>query len=711
MKKYILVILLTMGFSFLSFSQGLCTGLDAGEDVTIGCTSDCTVLIPEIGVELMADGSDTFEYIIRNDYCLPEILPPDPTGISSDDDWSGIIDIGFSFGFFGNVYNQLLIGDNGIITFDLTDAGGYCSWNFGNNEANEIEEFGAEDGIDDDEQIPSTNLQANAIFGAYHDLLIDGSGATSETAISYYTAGLAPFRMFVVDYSAVPMYNCEEILTTQQIVLYETSNIIAINLSNKAYCDWEEGAAIVGIQNKHNTIAYTPGAETTPEGYPTYPERNNMVPDSWVVSEPETWQFIPANLEEPEYTFKWYNATTGELLSTEEEFEVCPTETTTYSAELAVGEYLPVTDTITVTVVPSEDATTPDDLSECTTSGTASFDLEAQTDLIIGEVADATITYFTTLEDAEAGTPALTSPYETAITTTIFARMDVLDSSCYDIVTFILNVDNITATDTVINECSEDGSTIAHFDLSDVESIIIGTETGTVTYYESEADAVAGSSPLSSTIYSGETNVLFARLENADGCVDVATIELIVDISPVAHSVTVDPVCNEGFGIGHFDLTSAFETVVGDQTGIITSFHKSEIDAVANTSPLTGEEELASQTIFVRMDNGTCTTYSQFNVEVENCPPFVPNTFTPNADSKNDTFMIGKLKNVYPDYKLSIYNRWGNLVYEEENGDEPWDGKVDGVIAEDPSGTTYFYVLELNDGVNDPIKGWVFVKP
>lgn len=64
---------------------------------------------------------------------------------------------------------------------------------------------------------------------------------------------------------------------------------------------------------------------------------------------------------------------------------------------------------------------------------------------------------------------------------------------------------------------------------------------------------------------------------------------------------------------------------------------------------------------------------------------FIPNIFTPNEDGINDKFQpqISGL----PDYTFTIYNRWGNKIY-ELNKDRPfWDGKEanDGV---------YFYALE-----------------
>jgi len=55
---------------------------------------------------------------------------------------------------------------------------------------------------------------------------------------------------------------------------------------------------------------------------------------------------------------------------------------------------------------------------------------------------------------------------------------------------------------------------------------------------------------------------------------------------------------------------------------------------------------------------------------------FAPNGFTPNSDGINDMFMpigIG----IDPDnFKLMIYNRWGDKIYETKDMNQPWDGKA-----------------------------------
>lgn len=65
---------------------------------------------------------------------------------------------------------------------------------------------------------------------------------------------------------------------------------------------------------------------------------------------------------------------------------------------------------------------------------------------------------------------------------------------------------------------------------------------------------------------------------------------------------------------------------------------------------------------------------------------YIPNTFTPNGDGMNDTFGIageGVLE-----FKMQIFNRWGQLIYESVNANDRWDGTFQGVKV--PMGT-YIY--------------------
>jgi len=76
-----------------------------------------------------------------------------------------------------------------------------------------------------------------------------------------------------------------------------------------------------------------------------------------------------------------------------------------------------------------------------------------------------------------------------------------------------------------------------------------------------------------------------------------------------------------------------------------------------------------------------------------NFPVYIPNAFTPNADGVNDFFRVTDL-NGQSFVNLSIYNRYGQLLYFSSNLQPGWDGRVNGVLQ--PSGT-YIYVLRYLD--------------
>ncbi|MBP6311584.1 MAG: PKD domain-containing protein [Flavobacteriales bacterium] len=64
----------------------------------------------------------------------------------------------------------------------------------------------------------------------------------------------------------------------------------------------------------------------------------------------------------------------------------------------------------------------------------------------------------------------------------------------------------------------------------------------------------------------------------------------------------------------------------------------------------------------------------------------IPNVFTPNGDNMNEALVFENLQ--YYKNNLTIFNRWGNKVYEKENYTNNWR-------ASDVPDGTYFYVLEV----------------
>ena len=88
------------------------------------------------------------------------------------------------------------------------------------------------------------------------------------------------------------------------------------------------------------------------------------------------------------------------------------------------------------------------------------------------------------------------------------------------------------------------------------------------------------------------------------------------------------------------------------------------------------------------------------------------NEFSPDGNGVNDTFVIDCLER-FPNNKLEIYNRWGNLVYSKRGYLNDWNGTSNGRAVINQSDNlpvgTYYYVLDLGDG-SEPRVDWLYIN-
>ena len=109
-----------------------------------------------------------------------------------------------------------------------------------------------------------------------------------------------------------------------------------------------------------------------------------------------------------------------------------------------------------------------------------------------------------------------------------------------------------------------------------------------------------------------------------------------------------------------------------------------------NINQLSGGEYLLNVT-----DYNNCSIDTIVILEIRNTSCIdIPNTITPNGDDYNDTWTITNI-DLYPDYELHVFNKWGNEVYNsKEFNQEEWDGTRSGNPL--PS-DVYYYILKLNN--------------
>ncbi|GAB3693927.1 hypothetical protein GCM10027592_14280 [Spirosoma flavus] len=89
--------------------------------------------------------------------------------------------------------------------------------------------------------------------------------------------------------------------------------------------------------------------------------------------------------------------------------------------------------------------------------------------------------------------------------------------------------------------------------------------------------------------------------------------------------------------------------------------------------------------------NGVRSYSNFFSIELQ-ARILVPDAFTPNGDGINDVFVA---KGIYVDkFSMTIYSRWGEVIYNSTDKSKGWDGNANGQVA---SSGQYMYRIEMID--------------
>jgi gliding motility-associated-like protein len=110
--------------------------------------------------------------------------------------------------------------------------------------------------------------------------------------------------------------------------------------------------------------------------------------------------------------------------------------------------------------------------------------------------------------------------------------------------------------------------------------------------------------------------------------------------------------------------------------------------------PLANPVASTSYYLYAEGEHG-CAAFDTMHITV--LPKLlIPNAFTPNNDGINDVWAIPGLDK-YDQLVITIFNRWGQQVYQSTGYKQPWNGQYGGQPL---AAGTYYYVINL--GNNDP---------
>ncbi|WP_431133322.1 choice-of-anchor L domain-containing protein [Psychroserpens mesophilus] len=409
----------------------------------------------------------------------------------------------------------------------------------------------------------------------------------------------------------------------------------------------------------------------------------------------------------PNVNHVWYKdgfVIDGEIGST-----LTVTEEGTYTVQIIFSPTCIIDDEVLIEFLPNPViANTPDDLSECSTTNQAAFNLNDNDSVVLGtqNAADFTITYHESQTNADSGSNSLMSPYiNTSNPQTIYVRIEDNSTGCFETTSFTLSISSPTHTANSVEliGCDNDDDGIASFDLFNHDTEVLNGQDASqfiVTYHTSQADADSATGALASP-YDSSGATVFVRVEtiiNPD-CYVTNSFDLVIGTEPeTTFTDTIDyEVCPNA--TSPITITATPENYNESEVTINWYLDNGLIaDENGLTLPVL---EAGDYTIEVVFNDTGCSNEETITViELENC--VIPQGISPNGDMINDTFDLSS----YGVTKLEIFNRNGTLVYSKKNYTNEWFGQTDDG-DELPVGT-YFYTMEYQNGKTR--SAWIYIQ-
>ena len=275
-----------------------------------------------------------------------------------------------------------------------------------------------------------------------------------------------------------------------------------------------------------------------------------------------------------------------------------------------------------------------------------------------------------TLDDAR---PNLSGKYYVAITT---------DAGCkgIDSIVAVVNPRPVAAT-------SFSEQTICAEHTIQLES------SGGDTYQWLPATGLSSSVIANPVAFPSATTAYSVIVANQFGCSDTAVINLNIIDKPTANA-----------GADKWIIQGNTEQLSAAATGQNISYSWTPdlyIDNNQSLQPLINPPRDTTYILTVVSNDGCGTATDTMKVFVYK-DVFVPTAFSPNGDGVNDSWRVPALS-AYPGFELSVFNRYGQLVFQSKNNNKPWNGIFKGEPL--PSGV-YVYMIDLKMG-GDLLKGTV----
>ncbi|MCE9540763.1 MAG: PKD domain-containing protein, partial [Bacteroidetes bacterium] len=235
-------------------------------------------------------------------------------------------------------------------------------------------------------------------------------------------------------------------------------------------------------------------------------------------------------------------------------------------------------------------------------------------------------------------------------------------------------------------------------DFQNLSTILTGTNASRIWDFGDGAPASSSLEPshcyINSSVYSPLTFNITLTVTSDSGCVTTLTKNnyITVNPNPVA-AFTVDPTTTT-----IIDPVIAIKDLSIGTDNWNWDFGDQQIASLANPLPHMYSDTGTYLITLITSTQYGCADTAYKTVIID--PEFVfyiPNSFSPDGDGMNDTFMGKGL--FIKEFKMTIFDRWGNSIFISDDSNKSWDGKANrgpDTALQD----VYIYVIEIKDFKN-----------
>jgi len=232
------------------------------------------------------------------------------------------------------------------------------------------------------------------------------------------------------------------------------------------------------------------------------------------------------------------------------------------------------------------------------------------------------------------------------------------------------------------------------------------TDGNTIIWYDTENDTTPLN--LSDALIDGE-DYWAATSDTTIGC--VSSTRLVINVTLTNSEIPTIIERGQEFCVADSPTISDLnENVSAVNNGIIIWYDFYPNGDILNLSDLLINEETyyAVETV----DNCSSLNPLEVTVTLDACEQYdidIYDGFSPTENGTNDTFTIGKLRLLYPDFSVEFYNRWGNLIYTSNASKPDWNGRHNGNGELAPAGV-YYFIIYFNKDNRKPLQRRLYLS-